>query len=172
MNLKSFAATVVAFLAAVVLVSGHTAQSITVYDSGDNSELVSSIPVASGAYQFQTVYSIPLGDLHVGDTLLIQTEMETTNDLGYNVMIASYVLLGDSPTATKGIEMTERNGYNVSANMHHGTMVKVGSYPVTEDLTNQYANVVLYAASTRATATSTIAVEQDYGRLIITKITG
>jgi len=161
---------VTAALAAVVFTSTYPNPTITVQDSGHNGEHVISIPVDRYSANRDVIYSVPVGDVTPGDTLLIQSEFEVTNNLGYNVMLASYVILTDGPTATAGLEITEANTYNVTPNMHHGLTTKVGSLAITENLSDRYVNIVAYSAASRATTGATLRVEPDYGRLIVTTI--
>ena len=161
---------VTAALAAVVFTSTYPNPTITVRDSGNNGELVTTIPVNKTGTARDVVYSIPVGDLGPGDTLLIQAEYEATNNLGYNVMLGSYVTLADSPTATSGRDITEANTFNVTPDMHHGVPVKVGSLAVTEPLTDQYVNLISYSAAYLAAPGATLRIEQDYGHLVVTVI--
>lgn len=171
--MKSLAAAVAATVVTLAIVSTHEAPSITVIDSGDSSELVTTIPVTKGApYSKHVIYSVPVGDLSAGDTLLVSSEMESTNNLGFNVMQCSTLTVTDSPTATGGLDATETNCYNISPNMHHGVTPKVGSLAITEDMADRYVNLVVYSAAYLATASSTLKIEPDYGRLVVTKITG
>lgn len=142
---------------------------VEVYGSGNLSELTSSLPVAtsSGAATRMVVFSVPIGDLPLGAALSVAAEYEATNPLGYNVMVASYLILADSPTATTGVEIAEANGFNITANMHHGIITKVGALVVTEATPAAYVNLVSYAASSAATPGATLRVEQDYGRLSV-----
>lgn len=171
--MKPLAAAIAATLATLAIVSTHDTPSITVIDSGDSSELVTTIPVTSGgAYQKRVVYSVPVGDLAPGDTLLVSSEMESTNNLGFNVMQCSTITVTDSPTATAGSDATETNCYNISPNMHHGVTPKVGSFAVTADMPDAHVNLVVYSAAYLATASSTLKIEPDYGRLVVTIIKG
>jgi len=165
-------AVAVAVLLTFVVVTPHDNPSITVLNSGNDSELVISIPVTKDYYVKTVIYSVPVGDLSVGDTLLVQSEMESTNSLGFNIMQCSYITVADSPDAVTGNDATEDNCYNVIPDVHHGVTPKVGSFTVTEDMTDQYVNLVVYSAASKATPTSTLRIEPDYGRLIVTKITG
>jgi len=167
---KNLPALILAALAALVITSTYSNPTITVLDSGDHGEQVISIPVTRSSLDRDVVYSVPVGDLTSGHTLLMQTEFETTNDLGYNVMVASYVILADSPTATQGLEIAEANTYNVTPDMHHGITTKIGSLAITENLADQYVNVIVYSRASRASTSSTLRVEPDYGRLVVTVI--
>jgi len=173
-GMKNAPALILAALAALVITSASTpiypTPTITVQDSGSFSEQVVILPTTQTVTAGSVVYTVFVGDVGPGDTFLVQSEFEVTNDLGYNIMIGSYIVLADGPTATTGTDITEPNAFNVTPDMHHGVPVKVGSLAVTESLSNQYVNVVAYSRASRATATSSIRVEPDYGRLIVTTI--
>jgi len=137
-------------------------------NTGNSSELITSLPVTTGSpYQRKIIYSQQLNDIKAGEIIEVLSEFEVTNDLGFNVMIASIIILADNPTDVTGIEITEANGYNVTPGMHHGTTIKVGTYIVTADYAIKYVNVIGYAASTAASSGNVITVEHDYGRLSV-----
>jgi hypothetical protein len=137
-------------------------------NSGNSSELINSLPVTTGTpYIMKVIYSQQLNNIKINEVIQTMCEYEVTNDLGFNVMIGTVILLADSPTATTGIEITEANAFNVTPGMHHGVIVKVGSYDVTANYPSKYINVVGYAAGNAASSGDTIKVEQDYGRLSV-----
>lgn len=115
------------------------------------------------------IFSQAIGDLATDQFFTFASEYELTNNLGFNVMVGAWVELTDSPTTTAGIRIGEANGFNISHNMHHGMVTKVGSYKATAPLTARYVNVVAYSASSAATAGDTVKVEQGYGHLSVVK---
>lgn len=137
--------------------------------TGDASELVPYLPVTkSSPYKRVVVFSVPVGPLAVGDIIVALCEWEVTNDLGYNVMVASQMVLAPTRDAVAGAEVTEANGYNVTPAMHHGIVSKVGMLAVTRAMASAHVNVVAYAASSRAPVTGTrLTVMRDYGRLSV-----
>lgn len=141
--------------------------------TGNTSELVGSLPMNPS--QFQVAYSLPCPDIRDGDVVVALAEFEVTNPYGrdpwdstWNAMVTGWVILGDSPSSTTGIEVTENNGFNIDPNMHHGVLTKVGSVrPKGTDLGDKYVNVVLRAASSRAEPGDALILDQDYGRLTV-----
>ena len=149
-------------------------------NTGHSSEKVTSIPIATNDLPptFHVLYSQKLRDLKEREVLLVLSEWEATNDEAakhndplYNVQMASYITLGDSPTDTtrsESREITEANGYNITPGMHHGVGTKVGTFVVPAALTGtKYVNVVVYAASSRASPGDTLTIMQEYGRLSV-----
>lgn len=137
-------------------------------NTGNLGEKISSLPVVkSGPYKKYVVYSQRLENLKAGDILWVNGEFEATNDLGYNVMLASYLTLASAPTIVDGTEISEANGYNITPAMHHGMAYELGSYVITADTPVAYVNLVAYAASTAAGSGAKLTIEQDYGRLSI-----
>ena len=145
---------------------------IVAYDSGNFSELVASLPATDddSPYAPEVIFSAEIARISEGDIIQVMAEFEVTNDLGYNCMIASQVVLADAATSTSGTEITEANGFNITPGMHHGTTVRVGAYVASEDYTSVFVNVIGYAASSAAQPGDTLAVEPDYGRLTILHI--
>lgn len=137
-------------------------------NSGNFSELVDALPLTQGApYQKIILFSQALTNIQQGEVIQVMCQFETTNDLGFNVMIASQVILADSATALTGLEITEASGFNISKNMHHGKTVEVGTIQSPEAFPTMYVNVIAYAASTASTPGDVLTVEQDYGRLSV-----
>lgn len=154
------------------IIEGETTD---VYGSGNNSELVDHLMVegsgASWAVGGEVVYSVLVPDLDSGDVVFAAAEAEITNDLGFNVMIASTLILADDgtdlPDGAIVKEITEANAYNITPDMHHGTFTKVGSYECPEDMGDRFVNFCMRAASSAASTGDEVTVEQDYGRLTV-----
>lgn len=138
-------------------------------NTGDLSELVTSLPVTGDGVRYikTVIYSQRLTNVKAGEIILVFSQFETTNDLGFNVMVASQVILADSSTEVTGTEITEASGFNVTPNMHHGKTLEVGTLVSPADYAEKYVNVCVYAASTAASPGDAITVEQDYGRLSV-----
>ena len=138
-------------------------------NSGNFSEQITSLPVSPKGVPYQKIvlFSERLTDIKKGEVILVLSQFETTNNLGFNVMLASRVVLADSPTSAIGIEITEASGFNITPNMHHGKTVEVGTMVSPRDYATKYVNVYAYAASTAASPGDTIKVEKDYGRLSV-----
>jgi hypothetical protein len=103
------------------------------------------------------VRSAPLGSVKAGETIQALSEVEVTNDVvtkdtgGANVFhdVAAHLtlIIGDSPTATSGLEVAEEQGTTVTPEVHHWTFEKSGSFTATEDLSGRYLNLVMWAHS-------------------------
>ncbi|GAA2177676.1 hypothetical protein GCM10009784_29150 [Arthrobacter parietis] len=138
------------------------------YDSSDSSEMVTTlpVPVAADKTHKRVVFSLAVPDLSSGHILQVMAEFQVTNDLGYNVMCMSQIILAESKTSVSGTEITEANGRNVTPAAHHDSFPKIGSVTVTTTGT-KYVNVVAWCAASNATTGARITVDADYGRLSV-----
>lgn len=137
-------------------------------NTGNASELVTELPLTRGGpFEKRVLFSQELTDVQQDEIIQVLCQFETTNDSGYNVMVASQVILTDDPSALTGLEITEASGFNVTSNMHHGKTVEVGTIQSPEAFPTAYVNVIAYAASTAAYEGEAIRVDQDYGRLSV-----
>ena len=147
----------------------------THYNSGNNSEKVKTIPITDGNFQKRVIYSIDLNPLGLDDIVIALGEVSGTNQFrkgrNPNVMFVGQILLCDSPNSTVGSEITEANGFNITRNMNHGTIVKIGTKQIIQsDLSRNYLNFISYAGCTQAIKNDTLRINQDYGRLSAIKI--
>lgn len=139
------------------------------HDTGDRSELVTSLPVLRIATKDEkrVVFSQEI-ELTEGQVLLAVAEFQITNDLGVNVFVASQIVLSEGPGVVTGREITAANGENVTPDMHHGQQTKSGTYQSTATDTGvRYVNVVVWAAASRAGTGQRLRVDQGYGRLSV-----
>lgn len=148
------------------------------YNSGNNSELVPVIKVSTDGNwnDGEVVFSIKLQNLKKNDIIEALADFEVTNDLGFNVSVISQIVFADSPLKKPNSdniqEITEANGYQITPNMHHGHIVKVGSLICPENYNERYINVCVRARSDLAKKEEFISVggnpfNQDYGRLSV-----
>lgn len=129
-------------------------------------ESVSTIAITQNNQYIRTVlYSLKIDKLRAGDFMIISAEYEVTNNHGVNVMIASKIILSDSPTSSEGILVDQANGFNVTAGNHHGLITKSRSYRVKEDMQDVYLNLVAWSASTAVKPGALLKIEQRYGHL-------
>lgn len=148
---------------------------IEVFNTGDNSELVSTLPVTYGEkkinvdpnsnWAFRVVYSLKLTNIKIGDVISFVAQGEVSNKLTYNVMVASYIILGKSTKAVKGIEVVEAASTNLNPERHHHKYSDVGFYKFKENFNEVYLNAIWYSASTAAQVGHSIIVEKDYGNI-------
>ena len=138
------------------------------YNTGNNSELISQLPITNKEkYIKKVIFSQKIEDLSEGDVIEVLAEFEATNDLGYNVMLASGVVLCETAEQVRGIEICENNGFNITPSMHHATTNKVGTFRCTKNISKGYINVIVYAASTKAKENDMLEINKDYGRLSV-----
>lgn len=148
---------------------------IEVLSTGDNSELITKLPVTHGQrgvnndkgsnWAFRVVYSLKLTNIQVGDAISFVAQGAVSNKLAYNVMVASYVILGNSAKAIKGIEVVEAAGTNLNPERHHHKYSDVGFYQFQKCFSEIYLNAIWYSASDRAVKGHSIIVEKDYGNI-------
>lgn len=139
------------------------------YETGPNSEVIKALPVPTTATSGskRVVYSQQL-TLSEGQVLLASAEFQVTNDLGYNVFVASQLILADDPSTTTGRPITAANGRNVTPDMHHDQQTKVGTHEVTKsDSGSRYVNLVVWSAASRALAADLLNVNPGYGDLSV-----
>jgi len=137
------------------------ATSFTPYDTGDTSELLTTLP---GDLVKRVVYSKDVGTLGVNDILLVSGEVEMTNDSGVPAGFGAQLILGSSASATSGTELDEGNTFNITPGMHHGTRVKGSIKNFSTGSSKTFVNFVVWT-------NQTLTVEQDNGRLQILRIT-
>lgn len=142
--------------------------SIEPFNTGSTSENVQTIPVgsSSSAAVRTTLFSISLPKLRAGSVLWFGTKAQATNDLGFNVMLAGFHwLTHDGSYASRSLELSEANGYNITPGMHHGTIVDFGCVELSSAPSGRVLSYIVYSASTAASSGDTLRVDQDYGRL-------
>jgi hypothetical protein len=149
-----------AALAALALPAPALAATLTTYDTGDNSELITSSP---GDNIKRVIYSASVGSLAVNDILVITSEAQLDNSTGTNVRLSTQLILGTSPSATSGTELDENNAFNVTPDMARGQPTKLATVKVGTAMTAGFVNLVVWTSGT-------LAVDQDYGRLQVLKI--
>lgn len=143
---------------------------LSYFDSGQASELVSSLPARRALTQ---VYRVNVGVLNEGDIVLCGAEMEATNGYqgnkhwGAQIIIGDHELVGqdyDWTTEQDFSEVTELNAFNVTNGMHHGVFAKTGGYTAPRRYDDAWVALVSLALS------GMYRIEQDYGRLWCLKI--
>jgi hypothetical protein len=158
-------------LAGLVAAPNLTGGGPQVYNSGNTSERVTSLPVyKTGNVAKATVYCIDLGDPPAGgEVLQASGEFEATNYEEYETLVQSQLLLTSSCTATSGVEITEGAGYNFDLAVHHGTSAKTGALEVPAGNSRRFVVMVAWAMTGWGNWQSgdTLRVEQDYGRLSV-----
>ncbi|HWA92223.1 MAG TPA: hypothetical protein VG889_19450 [Rhizomicrobium sp.] len=138
------------------------ALSFATYDTGNNSELLTSLP---GDDVKRVVFSVNVGSVNAGDILVVDAETEMTNDTGSPSRLTAQLILGSSASATTGTELDENNNFYITPDMHHGVRVKASIKGFSSSSSSTYVNLVVWGNP------GTLTVEQDYGRLQVLKIT-
>src|SRR5262245_6168705 len=97
--------TVLVFVAVLGLFSAAPSSGPIAYNSGNSSELVSTLDVTNGvqAQRNTVMFCILLPTAPVGgEVLAVTSELEVTDDLGYEVAVVSHLLLTDSCSTPDG----------------------------------------------------------------------
>lgn len=141
---------------------------ITAFTTGNSGEQVASLPV--GPASPRVVFAVAVPDVRAGDLLVVLAEVQATNDLGYNCLFTSQLLLTTGPAVTTGIEVSEANGTNITPAMHHHAMAKVGTYMADTDLGDRHVVLACRADASLAKAGDLLTVDADYGRLSVLRI--
>lgn len=137
-------------------------------NSGNNSEKVTSLPISGVQFPtYHVVYSIQLPTIFAGDLIEAFATFEVTNPYpGLDIMICRVLRIGDAATSTTGTEISEEAGQNVPYSVHHGTYPDFGSIRGVPSMSEKYVNFIA-CANIYGHAGKAVAVEQDYGRLIV-----
>ena len=142
---------------------------LTAFSTREGGELVDCLPsIYPHSYMPLPLYSVRLENLKAGDVINASVESEFTNDVENdeaNFMIVAFFALGPSPSYYLADEVGDRNGYNITRAMHHGTFNKSVTYTVTRDMPEAYLTVQAYAADGSTLEPEFLKVEQGYGRL-------
>lgn len=131
----------------------------------DTFEHTKLLPVSPWTLHPEVIYSVHVEEASKGDILSITTSFEVTNDLPYNVMISSAIVLTNSEVEVKGVALDRPSAWNVTPDMHHGVVNRCRQFKLPEDISNKYVNVIAGAASDAAKPNDVLTVEQQYGHL-------
>jgi hypothetical protein len=125
----------------------------------NNTDLINGVPQPGTLLRLDqqfSVRSLPLGDIHAGETIKALSEVEVTNDLvtkdangtnEYHDALAGLTLvIATSPDATAGIEVAEAQSTYVTPEVHHWTFEQSGSFTAQTDLSDKYLNLVMWAS--------------------------
>jgi hypothetical protein len=138
------------------------------YNSGDNSERVSTLDAVAGTPA--VVYSLQLPKLASGQVLEALGEMEADSGY-YRAGIHTSFVLGDTPSATTGVSLdpdhfTELNPYMASLPINDSA-----AWTVPSGISGtKYLNLVAYAQRLQTLGTppdNNISVAPDGGRLVV-----
>lgn len=135
-----------------------------IYDSGDNPELIETLPVFTTANYRRLVMMMTDIPIQAGQDVEVHAECQVDNNLGYNVGVTGELMirwLGNVPPV---------NGENVTPDTHHLKVQKY--YAFTATVTADYFfRMYLYAYSTKANNNNPpspfLKVRQNYGRMFI-----
>jgi hypothetical protein len=111
------------------------------------------------------IYSVPVAHIDKNDVIQITTELEATNNYQYNVMIGCNVILTDNSSSIKGTLIDQKNSFNITPNMHHGTVSKARNWKSLSSYDNKYVNVVCWSMSKNSLNSQSLKIEQGYGHL-------
>jgi hypothetical protein len=139
-------------------------------------ELVDSLPLAKPYKRF-TIYSLLLPNLFVGDVVLCTSQMEATNDLGFNVQFShammvhntEIILMGESEWPRDSdsywwdwVRPAVPSGENITPDMHHSTRNLNGVFTV-EHGGDHWVSLIAYTASSSAQPGDEIEIEYHQG---------
>ena len=157
-----FGAFAICLLGGLLSAGAAQASSFAPYDSGDHSELLTSLP---GDNTKHVVYSLDIGPVSTNDILVVDAEVEMTNDTGSPSRLSAQLVLASSATATNGTALDENNNFYITPDMHHGVRVKASVKQITSQNPANFVNLVVWGSP------GTLTVEDDCGRLQVLKIT-
>lgn len=144
----------------------------TGFDTAQGSELIKCLPsTAPHDYWIFPLYSVELKGLKAGDKIDARFEGQFTNDYETDFMVVTFLGLGPVPAPVFHTEVSVRNGYNISWQMHHGPFWRSKRFTATEtmlvnlDMQRAYLTVFAYAADGRHLPPTKLTVDQGYGGL-------
>ena len=143
-------------LASMSVYCGAAAATFNTVDSGNNGELLTSLPNDD---QWYVLYSVDVGSLSKGDILTVKADAELTNHGSTNVGLSSKLILADGPTDTSGISLDNGTLFYVEPTVLHGVPYKQAIHYMANSTTKHYVNLLVAAQNGMLT------VEQDCGRL-------
>lgn len=155
MRYKSYAKIAAVVVACIFAFSGANAATYDTFDSGDNSELLTTSP---GDLQWRVLYSVDIGTVSAGDIIVVDCEAELTNNTSSDAELSTSLLLSPSASSVGGVELDESNVFNVTPALYHGVPEKHAAFTVQPGTTNHFVNF-------RVATSQTLVVEQDYGRV-------
>jgi len=161
--------------------SDTTINNIEQYNSGHNSELISSMYVpprlpSQDIYSaWAVVYSIKISNLKKGDIILASSQMEISNHYSNRPLVVSPIILGDSmlhipSSTTNPIHITEHNGFDFIPPMQHAVVTSSGTYKCISDLGDRYVNccIIFQQIGDTQVQNEYMFIEKGYGRLSVT----
>jgi len=84
-----------------------------------------------------------VGNLNVGDTLIVTSQLQVTNDLSVNVHFACQLIIDDSETGVEEIACLNRYGtLNVTPDMHHYTVRPCAIHTVESAVQNAWVKLI------------------------------
>lgn len=135
------------------------------YNSGDSSELVTTIPVTAAGTP-TVVFSRPIGDIAAGDIIDACCTMQVTNEMNPNVWVEVYskIVLAASAGAVSGVDLCPFRGRGIErvGSTHHDVHCIATSHEATAALASARVNLVMKAVGP---AGNVIDVDQDYGQI-------
>jgi len=159
-------------LASVGLIEGGE---LTVYNSGNSSELIAVLPVyQTGAVTKHVVYCVDLGiPPDPGAVLHVDGDFQITDDLDYAPYLGGQLLLASSCISVSGVEISEGSGFNCSVGQRHCTATRSGNITVPNANTRRFVVFVAWASSGSMLWQSgdSVTVDADYGRLSVLRWT-
>jgi len=153
-----------AFGAGLALAMPASASTFKVYDSGNASEKITTLPGDNGWY---VLYSVDIETINVGDIIIVMAEgqlQDPTNTTDY--YLTSHLIRATSATGTTGTEIDDANAFNITQQSYRGVPTKPAITTIGSGTTTRhFVNLLVQAAA------GNLNVNSDYGRLQVLKIT-
>ena len=146
---------------------------VTMYNSGDNSERYTQLVISkySTGINRYNVMEIPIDDIVAGEIFVVEAHVEITTPYDTNIEVTGKLTYELNSGSISGWDINEENGTNVDIDQHHMIYRATGSFTTTTPYTRRYIALVMYAAQDDNQSYSALDIEQDYGRMIVTRYT-
>jgi hypothetical protein len=143
----------------------------TAFSTPTGSELVLCVPNTINYVKYP-VYAVSLSGLKTGMVVMVDAEVEVTNDTIYTYMFGDQLVLSPSLSCDDGTPLDQANTTNLMPIVHHLTSFKGAVYAVTKaDEGTRYLLLCAWV-STDATMEGGLKVERGYGGLEGTVVKG
>jgi len=138
--------------------------SVELFQTGDPCELVSTMPCTdyAGHPPEQRLAHVFVPGCKRGDILDIESMLQATNDLAYNIEFTSRLLLTGQANGLSGQRITRSRyglGQNITPDVHHGVRNMTGRVMVEAD-GDYYVAVIGYTGASAAQPGDTVLLDR------------
>ncbi len=123
------------------------------YTIGKDGDQIRIPVVDKSEFQHVTIYSLEVLDLQPGTILMVTAQVEVESKIPTNVLVASHLVLAESPTAKDGLVIAPATGTNIvnrpeggGVYQHYYVATSIGSLAIVESARRKFVNFLAYSA--------------------------